>query len=64
LGLVTWWGLGRLTRAFGRSPRGAGTDVPAVTVASGGDGDGTGTGTGTGGEPRNPSGAEDPVRSP
>jgi dolichol-phosphate mannosyltransferase len=58
LGLVTWWGLGRLTRAFGRKPRVAGTAVTAATgaVSGGIEDDGSGS--------RSLSGAEDPVRSP
>jgi len=62
LGLVSWWGLGRLARSFGRKPPGAGTDVTvsaaAESAVSAGSGDGTGSG------PRSSSGAEDPVRSP
>jgi dolichol-phosphate mannosyltransferase len=58
LGLVTWWGLGRLTRAFGRRPRVAGTAAAAAAGAGsvGIEADGAG--------PRSLSGAEDPVRSP
>src|SRR5271157_798724 len=69
LGLVTWWGLGRLARALGRRSRGAGTDA----AAGGGGGAGAPgarteesaqSGDGTGSVPRSLSGAEDPVRSP
>ncbi len=63
LGLVAWWGLGRLVRAFGRTPRAAVTDVPSAggvgdagTAGKAGNEDGDG--------PRSLSGAEDPVRSP
>jgi dolichol-phosphate mannosyltransferase len=54
LGLVTWWGLGRLVRAFGRKPSGAGTDITVPAAQS----------AGSGGGPRSYSGAADPVRSP
>ncbi len=54
LGLVTWWGLGRLVRAFGRKPSGAGTDITVPAAQS----------AGSGGGPRRYSGATDPVRSP
>jgi len=63
LGLVTWWGLGRLVRAFGRTPRAAGTDV--LSAAGAGPAGSAGkAGTEDGDGPRSLSGAEDPVRSP
>jgi len=61
LGLVTWWGLGRLVRAFGRQPPGAGTDITVPAAKSAGS---AGSGDGIGSGPRSYSGAADPVRSP
>jgi len=61
LGLVTWWGLGRLVRAFGRQPPGAGTDITVPAAESAGS---AGSGDGIGSGPRSYSGAADPVRSP
>ncbi len=52
LGLVTWWGLGRLVRAFGRQPPGSGTDIIVPAAGS------------AGSRPRSYTGAADPVRSP
>ena len=61
LGLVTWWGLGRLVRAFGRKRPGVGTDVSVHAAESAGSAE---SGDGTVSGPRSYSGAADPVRSP